>query len=325
MFFSTCRFIVCSLIYPFWLFAAQGVETSASNLEDKYCTAKQDSRLDCGEQSMSDQSLEDQLYKNQILGYFSDIVFENSFCKCQGNNGCTRGCVLASLLDKDQYPPIRKCEGKKPTDSSSFFCARHITGAIMTIIHNFLADHCKKTNGGILEDTTDYQQCVNNFREDLKINNTNICRHSFIFPSALCMLNLDGQSAHNYNSIPNEDVRLKCKRWNRYNQSLLAVNASLYNGEIRIIPLFKKISPEKNKEFQMDPRKIPNGAIIITKSHLKYGHVEVKTDRNECGKNKTQTCFCSDFCQERLRYNQPVLAVFEWNSEFIRYMSMDNY
>jgi len=133
------------------------------------------------------------------------------------------------------------------------------------------------------------------------------------------MLNLDEQSARVYNAIPHKGLRSKCKNWDRYNQSLLHVNHLLYEG-IKV-PLFKKIPPAENKVFQKDPRKIPEGAIIITKSHLKHGHVEVKTNRNVCGKNKTQTCFCSDYCRERLKYEWPVLAVFEWSPEFIRYVN----
>ena len=233
------------------------------------------------------------------------------------NDGCTRGCRLERGLDRNQYPLARKCEDSKPTRKSSKNCTRHITGAIMTVIHYFLADHCKYIGHEI---PIDYQQCVDNFTWDIQNNNTNICRHGLIFYSALCMLNLDKKDVSIYNDILDKDVRLICKRWDQYNQSLLAVNTSPY-GETTAIPLFKKISPNKNKEFQKDPSKIPEGAIIVTRSRRKHGHVEVKTDRNECGKNKIQTCFCSDHCRERLRYNYPVLAVFEWNPEFIKYVS----
>ena len=308
---------------------AQAIETSAPHpvfkINNNHCISKQD----CGEQPMIDQSTEElnQLYTDQVLVYFLDIIFENSFCECQGNDGCTRGCRLVSDLDKDQYPPISKCERKKFMHKSLAYCARHITGAMMTVIHDFLADHCQNTGRGIIENRTEYLQCLDDFREDVRNNNTNICRHGFRFSFALCMLNLDGQSAHIYNSIPNKDVRSTCKSWDQYNQSLLTMNVPLYNGEFVSIPLFNKISPERNKEFQMDPHKIPIGAIIITKSNNKHGqgHVEVKTDRRKCGRNKTQTCFCSDYCRERLRYDQPVLAVFGWNPEFIRYVNMNNY
>ena len=126
-----------------------------------------------------------------------------------------------------------------------------------------------------------------------------------------------------YDSISDRGVRSECKSWDRYNQSLLAVNVSFDSEEVIIIPLFKKISPERNKEFQRDPSQIPTGAVIVTKFFDKSGHVEIKTDWNECGKDKTQTCFCSDYCRERLRYEYPVLAVFEWNPEFIKHASIN--
>ena len=325
MFSSFWKLIACLSIYLLCLFTAQAVETSILlpllKIDGNHCITEQD----CEEQLINGQSIEvlNQWYKDQILEYFLDIIFENSFCRCQGNNGCTRGCRLASYLDKDQYPPVRKCAGKKSMYSSLSNCARHITGAMMTVIHDFLTDHCQNTGKGVIENMTDYQQCVNNFIEDVNNSNTNICRHGFVFHSALCMLNLDGHSADIYNNISNKYVRSNCKNWDQYNQSLLTINVSLYEGEFVRIPLFNKVSPEKNTEFKREPHKIPTGAIIVTKSNLKHGHVEVKTDRQECGKDKTQTCFCSDYCRERLRYDYPVLAVFEWNPEFIKYANMN--
>ena len=275
----------------------------------------------------TDSILDDEIfnpYMDQVLRDFSDILFVNSGCKCQGNNGCTRGCRLESDLDKTQSPPIRKCKDKKSIFHSSANCARHTIGAIMTVIHELLLDYCKNTMGKIFENVKDYQQCVDNFREDIRNNNTNICQHGFRFRYALCMLNLNRQSAHLYNSISDNHIKSECKRWDRYNQSLLTLNIPLYNGKMMPIPLFRKISPKYNKEFQKDTSTIPKGAIIITKSG-EYGHVEVKTDRNECGKDKNQTCFCSDYCRERLRYTYPILAVFEWNPEFIEYANINNY
>lgn len=338
MYFFIHRFIVCLLIPSLWLFAAKGNEKPvshhtpqsysdeailnydflASNNEGENCTVTQDGHLDCGESSISDQNVEksNYLYKDQTLvEYFLDTIYTNAGCECQINDGCTRGCPLESNLDEDHPLPIRKCERKKSMRSSTKNCALHTTGAIMAVVNESLSDHCKN------EDIIGYGQCVKNFAKDIKNNNINICQHGFRFPFAFCMLNLDGQSFHLYDSISTKSLKSICKNWDQYNQSLLAVNVPLYDGGIMIIPLFKKISPEKNKEFQRDPSKIPKGAIIITKLNLEYGHVEVKTDRNECGKNKTQTCFCSDFCTERTQYPSPVFAVFEWHPEFIRYVS----
>ncbi|MCZ0933523.1 MAG: hypothetical protein OXJ52_10305, partial [Oligoflexia bacterium] len=51
------------------------------------------------------------------------------------------------------------------------------------------------------------------------------------------------------------------------------------------------------------------------------GHVEVRTDKMLCGKNKDEICFCSDYCQERKHYGWPykILAVYEWNPQFLEY------
>ena len=218
-----------------------------------------------------------------------------------------------------------RCTDQKPTGTPALNCARHVRGAIMAVIHSFLTDHCEITHGGVLNHVADYKKCVKNFKTNANIGNVNICQNGFMFPSAFCMLNLDGKGITAYNSIRNRGVRSKCKRWDRYNQSLLTFDTSLYYGGIAKIPFFKRISPKRNKEFQKDPRKIPTGAIIITRLYLKYGHVEVKTDRNVCGKDRNQTCFCSDFCSERSKYDYPVLAVFEWNPEFIRYVGLSDY
>ena len=258
------------------------------------------------------------LYKNQtMVEYFLNIVYMNAGCSCDINDGCTRGCPLESNSDRDHPLPIRKCNGKKSIHSSNDHCAKHVTGAIMAVAHESLLDHCKNTEQRI----HGYQECLRNFHKDIFNNNINICRNGFQFPSAFCMLNLDGQNFSLYNQISSPYIKSKCKNLDRYNQFLLAVYVPLYNETFMIIPLFKRISPEKNKEFEKDPSKIPTGAIIITDSYNINGHVEVKTNQKECGRDKTQICFCSDYCRERLKYHHPVLAVFEWNPEFIKYVS----
>ena len=295
MFFSICRFIFCALICPFWLLAAQGEEAPTYPVE----------------------------HTNPI-DYFLDTIFENADCECQGNGGCTRGCGLASDSGDSHPLPIRKCERKKPIRRSSATCAKHVTGAIMAVINKFLMNQCKNTHSEMFKNIT-YTQCLKNFDEDVRNNNVNICRYGFRFDYAFCMLNLDGQSHHLYDTISNKNVKSTCKRWNPYNQLLLAVDASPYYREMILIPFFKKISPDKYKEFQKDTSKIPEGSIIVTRLYSSEGHVEVKTNRSECGKDKNQTCFCSDHCNERPKYPRPILAIFEWNPEFIHYVSMDNF
>lgn len=325
MSFSTCSFIMWLFIFSFWIFNAHGFVTPVSNpfssIDSTYCTTEQNTPFGCGGELMSAQNTEalNQMYKNQIVEYFSDVVFKNAECRCQGNNGCTRGCRLEGFFDS-RSPVFRECRGDKRLGRSGANCARHITGAIMTVIHDLLADRCTDTGYGM----KDYQQCVDNFREDLSSGNISLCRHGFVFHSALCMLNLDSQGSHVYKDIRNRGVRSNCKNWDQHNQSLLSVDIPFHYGETMKIPLFRKVSSERNEEFQRDPRQIPEGAIIVTRSHRKEGHVEIKTRWNECGKNNTQTCFCSDYCRERLRYTRPVLAVFEWNPEFLRYVMNEN-
>lgn len=319
---SACKWICCLLILASWSFTAQGVEASIpypiSNIYKQDCADSQDELSDCDKQFGEDELY--QSYENQMLEYFSDIVFENSFCKCDGNNGCTRGCRLTKYLDQDQSPPFRQCKGKKSMRRSSEHCAKHVTGAIMTVIHDFLGDHCQSIGEKMPENRTDYHKCEKDFIKNANRGNTSLCQHGFIFPYAFCMLNLTGEGLHVYNKIP-RIRRSKCKRWDQYNQSLLTMETSPHYGDIKSIPLFQKVSPERNEEFRKAPHKIPEGAIIVTRIYREEGHVEIKTNRKECGKNKTETCFCSDHCVERKSYHSPVLAVFKWNPKFIKYLS----
>ena len=259
--------------------------------------------------------------KHHVLQYFLDVIYENSFCRCQGNNGCTRGCRFEDHLERGEYAPIRRCTGRKPMGKSNDICARHVNGAIMSVIHNFLYFHCDDIGAGVPENMEDYQMCVDRFSEDIRNNNVNICRQSFIFPAALCMLNLDGKSFDLYNSIATRGIRRTCKNWDRYNQMLVNIEVSTYYRQTAMLPMFKRIPSERYKEFRADPDKIPVGAIVVTNSFINpEGHVEVKIDRNECGRNKDQACFCSDFCRERSTYRSKVLAVFEWNPDLIGYL-----
>lgn len=319
MFFSFYRFIVSIGVFLFWTHFALGVETFMSPaylfIEDQYCLINLDGNFECDEQLVLE------VYRDMVTKYFLDSIYENTFCRCGDNNGCTRGCRLPGRLEEKHYPPVRRCVGRKSNTKPSTNCAMHVNGAIMTVIHDFLYFHCRFATGGRLESRAEYDQCDAHFTKNESSGNVNICWNGFKFESALCMLNLDGQGADVYNVISNRRVRRNCKNWDRYNQFLLAVNASSYYGYVSIIPIFKRLPAERNKEFRRDPRQIPEGAIVVTRSHNKHGHVEVKTNRQECGKDKNLTCFCSDFCRERIQYDYSVLAVFEWNPEFIKYVS----
>ncbi len=258
-----------------------------------------------------------------ILNYFSNNIFENSTCKCTGNDGCTKGCQHSRHLNRKQSPPINRCKGKKPMELSKAKCARHVTGAIMKTIHHFLAKYCSDINKSVSEDRNDYAQCVENFNSNKE---KNICEHGFIFPSALCAINLDGQSTDDYKKITNRKVRNKCKAWNNHNKLLLSINLKQDDGTVKEVPLFKKISPEKIEQFQNDASQIPQGSIIVSKSPSRHGHIEIKTNKNKCGSHGNQPCFCSDFCRDRSAYNETfsIQSVFQWNPEIIKYMK-ENY
>ena len=114
-------------------------------------------------------------------------------------------------------PPFRKCRRKKPMYRSSDYCAKHVNGAIMTVLHDFLTEHCKGMGEKMPENTADYNKCEKDFIKNANSKNTNLCQHGFIFPSAFCMLNLDGQGLHVYNRIQNKKVRKECKAWDSYN------------------------------------------------------------------------------------------------------------
>ena len=144
----------------------------------------------------------DEIHQEQVLRHFSEIIFQNSFCRCQGNNGCTRGCWQKQWLGNSHSPSFRKCVGKKSVSRSLNVCARHVNGAIMNFIHKFFTGYCENTEAGKVMGAMTYQKCVLNFGKDVVIDNISLCRHGFIFPSAYCMLNLNGQSAHLYKKVP---------------------------------------------------------------------------------------------------------------------------
>ena len=246
-----------------------------------------------------------------LVKYFVDTIFTNVSCECEkSNDGCTRGCLPKNQVDNDKSPPISQCvEDEKKT--SRGVCMRYVTNAIMNTVHNLLAIHCNEN-----KNSKDYYQCVSD--DD---HPRNICKHGFVLPSALCALNLDGQSDKDFKKIQNTEVRQKCKYHNKLNSSLYHFPVIQEDGSIKNIPLFKKMDPKQLKELQNDTSQIPEGAIIVTNSSNKNGHVEIKTDKKNCGEHQNQTCFCSDFCRERPKYQAPfiVQAVFQWNPEIIKY------
>ncbi|MCZ0932202.1 MAG: hypothetical protein OXJ52_03505, partial [Oligoflexia bacterium] len=170
---------------------------------------------------------------------FLEYVFENTDCYCEGNNGCTRGCRKADQITKGDSPQVRRCFGKKPLSYSREYCARHINSAIMNVFADFLSPYCEKSAPYF----KGYQQCVDDFHLDIRNRRINICQHSFVFPSALCMLNLDGKNVSIYDSISDKGVRGSCRAWDRYNQMLYTFSIPILDPIE--IPLFKKIDDSK--------------------------------------------------------------------------------
>ena len=254
------------------------------------------------------------LYDSQFVNYFVDTLFQNTACYCEGNNGCTRGCRPVSGLLRFSRS-VRRCLGQKPVSQTKARCARHVNSSILNTVEAFFSAHCEKSAPSI----KGYHQCVKDFNKDISKQSINICQHAFVFPSALCMLNLSGDSFSAYRMIADKKVKTSCQRWDLYNRHLYSLPVPDLGGEI---PLFVKIPEEKYKEFKKAPSKIPIGAVIVSKSQSRHGHVEVRTNKMLCGKDKTEICFCSDYCEERKNYIWPykMQAVYQWNPRLLEYI-----
>ena len=174
-------------------------EQELNQTEEKAC-------FDCSE------SLED-IKKSDMIGYFSDTIFENSSCKCQGNSRCTRGCK------KDGVFPQIRCRGKKNKDISLSYCMRYTNGAIMNTLHTFLGRYCPN-------DPFDYDLCL----DSAESRKNTLCDQSFVFPSALCGLSLDGQDR--YKIIRHKRVRSRCRRWLRHNKKLTVFEILGQDGQV---------------------------------------------------------------------------------------------
>ena len=258
--------------------------------------------------------------ENKWVNALSKYIFEISTCHCEGNNGCTRGCRRPDQIAEEDMPQVRRCYGKKISSKPTDYCTRYVKSAIMNVIEDFLSPYCEKHSPN-----NTYQQCVDSFNLNIKDSRINICQHSFVFHSALCMLNLDGKDNSVYGNISNRSVRGNCKTWDKYNQMLYTFSFPVL--DVQGVPLFKKIETEKYAEFQQDPSQIPTGAIIISQSASRHGHVEIKTNQLSCGNNKNTVCFCSDFCLERKKYAWPlkILAVYKWNPLFLEYIELTGF
>lgn len=233
--------------------------------------------------------------ESELVDYFSNLIFENTSCRCRGNNRCTRGCVKGGVL-----PQVR-CRGRKNRKKTTLRCMGYVNGAIMATVHSYFDKYCPNQ-------PFSYVSCL-----DTKGGEGTLCEQGFVFPSALCGLNLDGKGR--FNLIRNKSVRKNCKNWFRHNGKLVFVDVSEQNGNWQEVPLFQKI------DMPEDPEDLPSGTIIVSASDSIHGHIEIKTDKRECGKKKKDICFCSDFCDSRKGgYKWPFRpqVVFQWHPEFIR-------
>ena len=81
------------------------------------------------------------------------------------------------------------------------------------------------------------------------------------------------------------DVKKGCKAWESSNQDLITFPILYNEGKgIKEVPLFTKIPLKKIGD---DPSNIPDGAIVVMKSKSKHGHIEIKTDKKDCGNQTT--------------------------------------
>ena len=234
-------------------------------------------------------------YGLNFISRLSNTLYENSSCSCNNNNDCSRGCSKQR----------RTCRGKKPISQPTKYCMRHITGSIMYTID----EYCKKMNR-----TSPKDQCLEDIEKIQKNNDSknNICRQSLFYPSALCVLNLDGQDRITPQTIKNREVRNNCKYYNSYNSNLKYFYAN-FNDEIQKLPIFIEVPIES-------PETLPFGTIVVLQSSNPNGHVEIKTNKRLCDGSY---CFCSDFCVSRKRgwkTSFKPLTAFRWNPLFINHL-----
>ena len=242
---------------------------------------------------------------SDLVKYLSERVYENSNCTCGTSDACTRGCKKGS--EEEITSPKLNCRGKRDRSKSTKFCMRHVNGALVDTIDTFLKAYCD-------ENDFDREQCLEIHND--KERDGDICTKSFVLPSAICALNLDGKDRYRY--IKNTKVKNECKSWENSNKFLKTIKVASDNDTIEEFPLFEEIPGPIN------PDELPTGAIVVMKSGSRYGHVEIKTNKKECFDEQGQKkpCFCSDFCKSRSDgYDdtyKPVVA-FRWHPKLLDY------
>ena len=238
---------------------------------------------------------------SKLVKHLSEKIYQHSQCNCKGNDACTRGCKK-DRESKERWVKV-PCSGSKRMEKSTEYCMRHVVGTLVDTIDTFLKQHC---------DTFDPAQCLKIHNKRLT-EDKNICTKSFVMPSALCALNLDGKDR--YENIQSAAIKKKCRKHeednNKYLKTIKIVSDD--GKSIQEVPLFEEIPLPEN------PDDLPTGSIVVMKSGSIHGHVEIKTDKKECD---GKPCFCSDFCTSRsggYKFPNEPAVVFRWNPKLIEY------
>ena len=235
-----------------------------------------------------------------MTNYLSDTVFDLTSCaECHpGNDLCTRGCGK----ENDDTPGVSDCiEGKDdkgnriypPRTKSQDSCMAFVNSSIMRTIHEFIGKHC-------LNYPFDRNECVavadGEKPAPKEESGIPFCGKGFVFPSALCALNLDGGDRYDqikdtkpkpYRHVDKRtgkvEMRMttpvlkRCQDWAKGNQELTTVSIPDGQGGLKTVPLFQKV------EMPDDPEDLPEGSIVVMNTRSRHGHVEIKTNKKECG------------------------------------------
>ena len=255
---------------------------------------------------------EDKQQRVEMTDYLSNSVFEMAACKCEpGNDRCTRGC------GRPGASPLLDCKGDKSKSESWSKCMRHTLSAMMKTIHEFIGRYCPNY-------PFEYAVCD----KGAKSGKPSICDQGFVLPSALCALNLDGEDRYSmikdrepkeyFNKAKNQIMKTapvlkSCEKWKGHNKALTTVVILDGEGQPKRVPLFQKA------DMPADPEDLPDGSIVVMESNSRHGHIEIKTNKKDCGGN---VCFCSDYCDSRKGGYQPPfkpLIAFQWNPEVLKY------
>ena len=244
------------------------VEQEAGVCED--CDATSKTNVSPENQAVSD------VIDASLTHDFTDILSESLYTRaaCNSRPKCSTHGVC-SPWSRDNDPCRISCSNIKDVDKSKNKCAGYTVHSLNLTLREYFKDYCKKHKK----------------KEKCHTNSNSICEKNFVFHHGLCALNLDGKDRIDGNSIEdgtrNTGVRGKC------NETSPGFPTHITNDDGESIPLFKEISMPK------DPKDLPEGAIVVSKTKNTSGHVEVKTNKSSKFCSEDDTCFCSDFCTGR--------------------------